>query len=85
MPGGNFQLREWHMGIPSVRGGERPVGGIATPWSRNGDAVEAGGAEDLPTAEAGTALHVLPAVDAGEFEVGVHIWPFEFWIGEPFI
>ena len=41
-------------------------------WRRNDNALVAGRALDLPSGQGGLTFNVLPAVDAGELEVGFH-------------
>jgi len=41
-------------------------------WRRNDNALVAGRALDLPSGQGGLTFNVLPAVDAGELEVGLH-------------
>ena len=64
---GDLDLRQRHVGVPGF-GDRRKLarGGGGRRW--NDDAVEAGRAKELASAQAGIAFHVLAAVNAVELE-----------------
>ena len=69
--------------IPSMRGRGRLERLRTRLIQRDNDAVSTGRAEHLATAEKGHALHVLAAVNAGEFEISLHAMFFRFRSGFP--
>ena len=69
---GIFDLCNWYDGIPGEFRQRLLPGRLPLYFSRNDDAVLAGRTLDLPPGKAGLTFDVLPAIDAGEFELGFH-------------
>ena len=69
---GIFDFRDGDNGVPSEFRQRLLPGGLPFLLRRNDNAALAGRTLDLPSGKAGLAFDMLPAIDAGELEVGFH-------------
>src|ERR1039458_4801437 len=63
----NFDVRQWHDFVPGVCSLQFLPDQVAAR-RRDDDGMPAGRAEELATSQAGGAFHVLPTVNAVEFQ-----------------